>query len=75
MNRVLTGLAMDGGAEVQTVQLALRLKRRGWDVSLGTLRRPKSIPAVLTESGISVLTAEVGGLAQRGAWQGERANG
>ena len=58
---LLTGLSEDGGAEVQTVQLALRLKSRGWDVSMATLRPPKSIPAALAESGIAVSTAGVGG--------------
>ena len=59
---LLTSLSADGGAEVQTVQLALRLKARGWHVSLATLRSPKSMPAALNGSGIQISTAAVGGM-------------
>ena len=57
--KLITGLSADGGAEVQTVQLALRLKKRGWDVSLVSLRQPVSIPPALAEAGIEVSSAGV----------------
>jgi glycosyltransferase involved in cell wall biosynthesis len=56
---VLTGISTDGGAEVQTVELAVRLKRRGWDVSLVSMLPIEAVPPVLTSAGIAVESVNI----------------
>lgn len=51
---LLTSLSADGGAEVQTRQLAVRLKERGWHVRLISLMPPESIPDDLASAGIPI---------------------
>lgn len=50
---VTTGLGL-GGAEVQLVQLAMRLKRRGWEITLISLAPPQFRWKELDEAGIPV---------------------
>lgn len=51
---LLTSLSADGGAEVQTRQLAVHLKKNGWDVHLISLMPPESVPADLATAEIPV---------------------
>ena len=55
---LLTNLSLDGGAEVQAVQLALRLQARGWDVSVTSLLPPGDVRP-LREAGIPVDTVHM----------------
>ena len=56
---VLTGISSDGGAEVQTVQLAVRLKRRGWDVAVVSLMPIRRLPMELIDAGIPFESADM----------------
>ncbi|MGJ5816561.1 glycosyltransferase [Paludibaculum fermentans] len=51
----LTSLDDEGGAEVQVVQLAIRLHSRGWKVMVVSMLRPQSAEARLRSAGIPVL--------------------
>jgi glycosyltransferase involved in cell wall biosynthesis len=55
---LLTNLALDGGAEVQGLQLALRLKERGWNVSVVGIRAVKDALAFLAANKIPVFTLD-----------------
>ncbi|MBY6276602.1 glycosyltransferase [Symbiobacterium thermophilum] len=50
-----TGLSV-GGAETQVVNLALGLKKNGWNVHVVSMLRPESFLSVLGEAGVSVAT-------------------
>ncbi|QOY90871.1 glycosyltransferase [Paludibaculum fermentans] len=50
----LTSLDDEGGAEVQVVQLAIRLHSRGWKVMVVSMLRPQSAEARLRSAGIPV---------------------
>lgn len=49
-----TNLGLGGGAEEQVMQLAVRLKARGWDLEMTSMLPPSPLPADLKESGIPV---------------------
>lgn len=51
---LLTSLDDEGGAEVQVVQLALRLHSRGWKVMVVSMLRPQSAEARLRAAGVPV---------------------
>lgn len=55
---VVTGLAY-GGAETQLVRLALRLKARGWEVSVVSMTPPRAYVEELEKAGISVHSLEI----------------
>jgi len=58
MNRlffVITGLGL-GGAETQVVQLAIRLKSRGWEVGVVSLTPPGILAKELEANGIPVIS-------------------
>lgn len=55
---ITTGLAY-GGAETQLVRLALRLKARGWEVSVVSMTPPKAYVEELEKAGISVHSLEI----------------
>lgn len=55
---VITGLAY-GGAETQLVRLALRLKARGWGVSVISMTPPKAYVEELEAAGIPVHSLEI----------------
>jgi glycosyltransferase involved in cell wall biosynthesis len=66
----VSNLATDGGAEVQSIDLARKLKSRGWDISVLSLRRPKSGSELLASEGIPVHTVDaVGGNPVRPMWR------
>jgi glycosyltransferase involved in cell wall biosynthesis len=52
----ISNLANDGGAEVQSIELARGLKARGWDVSVVSMRSPKGAIGRLESEGIRVLS-------------------
>jgi glycosyltransferase involved in cell wall biosynthesis len=56
---LVSNLTLDGGAEVQSVQLAQRLKARGWDVTVVSMLPPKDADLVLRADGIPVLALDV----------------
>ena len=56
----ISNLANDGGAEVQSMELARSLKSRGWDVSVVSMLRPKTGAKQLSEAGIPVRTLDAG---------------
>jgi len=49
---VVTNISQDGGAEIQTLQLAVGLRRAGWEVALVALLRPAVMPAAFAAEGI-----------------------
>ena len=51
----ITGLAY-GGAETQLVNLAIRLKERGWDVRVVSMLPPQAFTEELKEAGIPLAT-------------------
>ncbi len=51
---LLTNVSPTGGAEVQSAQLAVRLKDRGWDVRLASLLPVRNISPDLEQAGIRV---------------------
>lgn len=51
---LLSNLTLDGGAEVQSIQLATQLKQRGWDVQVVSILPPKQADVLLAEQGIPV---------------------
>ncbi len=57
----ISNLANDGGAEVQSMELARALKARGWDISVVSMRAPKSEVECLRTNGIPVHTLNVPG--------------
>jgi len=52
---IITGLAY-GGAETQLVNLATRLKKRGWDVHVVSMLPPQAFAEELAEAGIPLAT-------------------
>ena len=52
---LITGLAY-GGAETQLVNLAIRLKERGWDVRVVSMLPPQAFTEELKEAGIPLAT-------------------
>src|SRR3954451_7400565 len=50
----ISNLAHDGGAEVQSTDLARGLKGRGWDVSVVSMLSPKSGVDLLRSEGINI---------------------
>ncbi len=61
MTLFISNLAHDGGAEVQSIDLARSLKSRGWNVSVVSLLSPKSGREVLQAEGIPVYSLDAGG--------------
>jgi glycosyltransferase involved in cell wall biosynthesis len=57
----ISNLADDGGAEVQSMNLARRLKMRGWDVSVVSMLPFKNAADALRAEGIPVHTLNAGG--------------
>ena len=55
---LITGLAY-GGAEMQLVRLATRLKMRGWDVAVVSLLPPKAYLEELEKAGIPVYSLNI----------------
>lgn len=55
---LVTGLSY-GGAEIQLVQLATRLKARGWDVMVVSLTPPKAYREDLEAAGVSVVSLNI----------------
>ena len=53
---LVSNLAMDGGAEGQAVQLALRLKARGWSVLMVSMLPPQGEMSPLLKQGIPLFT-------------------
>lgn len=56
---LVSNLTLDGGAEVQSTQLAQRLKARGWDVTVVSMLAPRDADAALRADGIPVITLDV----------------
>ena len=52
---LLSNLTLDGGAEVQAMQLTLRLKARGWNVVVVSVQASKSAVALLSKHDVPVL--------------------
>jgi glycosyltransferase involved in cell wall biosynthesis len=62
MNRrllILTTSLDFGGAETQLVRIATRLRQRGWEVRVISMRLPRAFEAELTEAGIVVETLAI----------------
>jgi len=57
----VSNLANDGGAEVQSIDLARRLKSRGWDVSVVSLLSPQGGDDFLRSCGIPVHSLQAEG--------------
>lgn len=56
---LLTNVSPTGGAEVQSIQLALRLKERNWDVRVASLLPVRTPLTNLEEAGIRVESANM----------------
>lgn len=56
---LLTNLSPAGGAEVQSIQLALRLKQRGWDLQMAALLPVRHQFPELEQAGIPVYSANM----------------
>jgi len=54
----VSNLAIDGGAEVQTIDLARSLKSRGWNISVLTMRNSANGCDLLTSAGVPVETLD-----------------
>lgn len=62
MNRrivILTTSLDFGGAETQLVRIATRLRQRGWEVHVVSMRLPRAFAAELIEAGIAVDTLAI----------------
>jgi glycosyltransferase involved in cell wall biosynthesis len=62
MNRrlvILTTSLDFGGAETQLVRIATRLRQRGWEVLVVSMRLPRAFEAELAEAGIAVETLAI----------------
>ena len=57
----ISNLANDGGAEVQSIDLARGLKSRGWDISVVSMSAPRNGGELLLSDGIPVHTLDAHG--------------
>jgi glycosyltransferase involved in cell wall biosynthesis len=53
---LLTRLTTGGGAEVQAIQLALRLKARGWSVLVVSMQASYEVTRILEQHGVPTIT-------------------
>jgi len=67
---VITSLAY-GGAEIQVKELAIRLRRRGWNVVVVSMCQPEALVAELEDGGVIVESLDMprGAPDPRGVWK------